>query len=379
MNTPEQEPERDGEIEPTELDEQGLPPSTTTLKAPDWSVQVFKSERSIFELHRRYKRGGVQLDPGFQRGDVWKAEARSRLIESVLAQIPLPAIYLSEEDRERLLVVDGRQRLTTLFRFLDGGFALHGLQLLPQYDGKHFSDLDARMRRRVEDTMLTVFSIQAGSDPKVKFHLFERLNRGGEWLRAQEIRNGIYRGPGLERVQALGRQEGLFRQVAGARWTYRHMKADELVLRCFALLLNPLADYPGTMEAFLNDTLVRMNGMPTAELDALQERVVQSLKCCEAGFNGHPFIRYVPERLEWGSHLNLAVMDVQMVGFDVVRYPPAFWKARSRPLMAELAGLHISDPYFLGAVLYSTSARAQLTYRVNTWLGKLNNVADTEP
>jgi len=366
------------EIEFTELDPAGLPPSTEPLRAPEWTVQVFKSERTVFELHRRYQQGLVELDPGFQRGDVWESLARSRLIESILALIPIPAIYMSEEDGENMLVVDGRQRLTTLFTFLAGDFELRGLQLLPQFNGMYFDMLDRRMRRRIEDTALTVFSIQAGSDPQVKFHLFERLNRGGVELRPQEIRNGIYRGPGLDKIQNLGREGGLFRRVAGKWRVYSHMKADELTLRCFALIHNPLEKYPGTMEVFLNDTLRAMNEMEASDLSQLTRRVRHALRCCEVVFGDHAFVRYLPETREWGNHLNLGNMDLQVLGFDRVHREPSFWKERRDSLRDELARLHLADDEFLASVLYSTSARAQLQYRTQLWLEVLIRVADSD-
>lgn len=132
-----------------------------------------------------------------------------------MARIPLPVFYLSEESEEELLVVDGQQRLTTLFAFIEGRFAeantvspirkrdegsgghpfiLDKLRLLKELDGKEFATLEAKLQRRFEETPLTCFVIQAGTHPDVKFELFERINEGSAPLFAQEIRNALYRG-----------------------------------------------------------------------------------------------------------------------------------------------------------------------------------------
>lgn len=366
----------DEDFEEVELDESGASPALEGVRAPDWSVQVFKAERTVFELHRRWKQGRLVLDPGFQRDDVWDSGRKVRLIESVLAKVPLPAIYLSEERESRMLVVDGKQRLTTLFTFLDGGFELRGLKLLPQFDGMRFTALEELYRRRIEDTPLTVFSIQPGSDEQVKYHLFERLNQGGVPLYPQEIRNGLYRGPGLDRVEVLGRVGGLFRHVAGEARRYTHKKADELVLRCFAFLLRPLDAYPGDMGMFLNDALLQMNRMSSQELDSLQVRLERSLSVCSEVFGKAAFVRYEPEWGGWGSHLNPAVMDAQVRGFDRVASGSVPWSERRDAVVGAFIELHRRRP-FLDSVLYATSVTSRVEYRVGAWERVLRDVAST--
>lgn len=364
----------EGDFEEVELDEGGASPVLEGVRAPDWSVQVFKAERTVFELHRQWKQGRLVLDPGFQRDDVWDAERKVRLIESVIAKVPLPAIYLSEERESSLLVVDGKQRLTTLFTFLDDGFELRGLKLLPQFDGKRFTALEERYRRRIEDTPLTVFSIQPGSDEQVKFHLFERLNQGGVALYPQEIRNGIYRGPGLDRVEIMGRVGGLFRRVAGEWRRYAHKKADELVLRCFAFLLRPLDAYPGEMGTFLNDALLQMNRMSSQELDAIQARLERSLSICREVFGEAAFLRYDPTLKEWGEHLNPAVMDVQVYGFDRISSGSLPWSERRDAVVEAFIEIH-RRRQFLESVRYAASVTSHVQYRLGAWERALRDVA----
>ena len=99
---------------------------------PNLTIKIEQAQYSIYELKRRYDRGRICLDPDFQRNDVWSKKQKSELIESVIMGIPLPIIYLAENADGRLIVVDGRQRLTTFFEFLDNKFRLRDLKILKQ-------------------------------------------------------------------------------------------------------------------------------------------------------------------------------------------------------------------------------------------------------
>lgn len=347
------------------------------VRAPDWTVQVTRADRSAFEFYRQRNMKRLEF-PDFQRDFVWKLPQQVRLIESLLARIPLPAIYLSDESEEKSIVVDGKQRLTTIFRFLDGEFRLKGLKLLPRFQDKTFQELEPRFQRRIEDTMLTVFSIQAGADPQVKFYLFERINQGGVELNAQEIRNGIYRGPGLSLVQRLAKEGGPFRGVAGERRNYQRMRADELVLRCFAFLLLDLDSYPGDMEPYLNDALMEMNRMDAERLAEIEGSFQSSLAKVEAVFGQASFKRYIVEQGAWGRHLNAAIMDLQMWGFRQVPRPRDFWESRKDLVLSALQDLHRNSE-FRDSITYATSISSRVRYRLETWKEALENVARNNP
>ena len=97
---------------------------------PNLSIKIEQAQYSIFELKRRYDKGKICLDPDFQRNAVWNQRQKSELIESVIMGIPLPLIYLAENEDGKLVVVDGRQRLSTFFEFLDDKFKLKNLKIL---------------------------------------------------------------------------------------------------------------------------------------------------------------------------------------------------------------------------------------------------------
>jgi hypothetical protein len=103
-------------------EKEDLGASTHERVETKFPLDIRKADYSIFELHRRWTQGELRIQPDFQRAFVWPEKKQIKLVESVLARIPLPVIYLLDDD-DKLEVVDGQQRLTTLFAFIEGRFA----------------------------------------------------------------------------------------------------------------------------------------------------------------------------------------------------------------------------------------------------------------
>lgn len=340
-------------------------------KPPNWSVQIVKVERTIFEMYRRWDNnsGILDLQPDFQRGFVWDAQKQSNLIESVLLRIPLPVVYVSEESEEETLVIDGQQRLTTLFRFMNNEFLLRNLRLLPELNAKAFRDLDGKLQRRFEDTPITAFSIQPGSDPRIKFEVFQRLNEGAVALTAQEIRNCLLRGPGLQLVQHLAAPGSAFRKAAGEKRSFARMRADELVLRCLAFLDQGLANYRGDMLEFLNGELRRLNTTTAKQRNELASRFDDAVATVTAVFGVNAF-----RRAASSPALNAALMDVLIAGFP---QGIAFlrWIEHKDAVRMAFSQL-LTDPIFVEAITYGTGDTMRVRTRFNLWDKVLRDVAN---
>ena len=99
------------------------------------SVRVTKKDFSIYELYRKYKKKQLILEVDFQRNEVWGPKQKCELIESILMGLPLPIFYFKQQNNSTYVVVDGKQRLSTLFDFLSDGFPLKSLKILKFLNG----------------------------------------------------------------------------------------------------------------------------------------------------------------------------------------------------------------------------------------------------
>lgn len=141
-------------------------------------IAVVRIQWSIDMLHRARTRGDLTLERPFSPEVVWTPAMQSRLAESVLLRLPLSPIFVAEDREGSLHIIDGLQRLSSLFSFLEDKLTLTKLSLLPELSGKRFSDLPVRLRRRFEDATLTVVILQSDADPDLAAEIFDRLNAG---------------------------------------------------------------------------------------------------------------------------------------------------------------------------------------------------------
>ena len=157
---------------------------------------------SIRELITLKSEGNLDLQPSYQREYVYDSNKSrpSRLIESILMDVPIPVIYLAEEKDCSYSVIDGQQRLTTFISFVEGKFPsgevfkLSGLKILSELNKKSFSDLPKELQNKIRGTTLHTIIIRKESNEDIKFEIFERLNTGSIKLNEDEIRNSVYRG-----------------------------------------------------------------------------------------------------------------------------------------------------------------------------------------
>lgn len=347
-----------------------------------WPLHIVKAERTIFELHRLWRRGHLRLDPDFQREFVWSDEKQIKLVESVMARIPLPVFYLSDESEDESLVVDGQQRLSSLFSFMEGRFAefrgegaavlrreqapasgrpfvLRDLRLLKEYEGKSFETFDAKSQRRFEETPLTCFIIQSGTAPTVKFELFERINEGAHKLMPQEIRNAIYRGPGLELIKRLTPR---FREVAGEqRRLGQQMRGNELVLRAVSFMWRGVSEYRGDLKQFLNESLRRLNESTPATRSDLEARFLRAVDLTQQVFGEHAWVAF--RSGVWNKHLSGPLVEAVTVGLDRVFGEKQPSRGQCEALVAgfkELCG----DSRFDQAILSATQTRKNVELRL---------------
>lgn len=253
---------------------------------PDAVLNISREPASVFQLKRRWEKKPSMLDltPDFQRELVWSQRKKSELIESILMGIPLPAFYVREQDNGVYVVVDGKQRLTTLFDYMDEKFKLESLKILKEMNGKGFKDLTPLQQNKLEDYSLQLNVIKAPTSDRVIFDLFDRVNRGGVTLNNQEMRNALYQGNATRLINELAKNES-FKKATENAATPKHMKDRYLVLRfvAFYLLNNHLSrdvesgnilEYKSNLEDFLGQTMRYINSLDEHGSEMNQIRTV---------------------------------------------------------------------------------------------------------
>ena len=141
----------------------------------------------------------MNLQPEYQRRQVWDKAKQSRFIESLVMNLPVPPIFLFESEYNRYEVMDGQQRLSSILAFYENRLKLTGLEHWTELHGKQYSDLPQKLqrgldRRRISSVVLQT-PVGSSKTDEVRRIVFERLNTGGQRLNAQELRNCIYSSP----------------------------------------------------------------------------------------------------------------------------------------------------------------------------------------
>lgn len=297
------------------------------------------------------------IEVPYQREYVWDDAKASRLIESLLLNVPVPVCYFAENDDGTWEVIDGLQRTHSIVRFLGGKLRLRGLSVLTELNGKTFTELPGRDKRRIETRTLRFVVITDESHPDIKFDVFERLNTGAVKLTPQELRNCIYRGTFNDRLRELTDDKG-FRTAVGKPKDSR-MRDEEMVLRFLALVSN-LPEYKPPLTQFLNEYM-RENraGEPSDELTMLFNSTMKSISSVlgDEAFRGFRDGQVL-------SNLNRALFDAVAISF-------AFANRRQLKSRADaIKGFHrqiVEDPEFAPLIGRATADRTRMHGRVQRY------------
>lgn len=253
------EAQEDGEIE--------LEAENDEAPFVEFDISVAPADPTLEILAKKVEQQEIII-PFYQRKYVWKLEQASRLIESFLMGLPVPQVFLYVNDEDQLEVIDGQQRIMSVKYFFEGYFGeadasgkrqifrLKGLSERSEYNGKTFSELSDRDKRRLKNTSLRAIHIKQlkpHSRNDSVFYIFERLNTGGTQLKPQEIRNAVYRGAIVDQIKKLNNDQN-WRKIMGITTPDKNQKDVELILRLFSLFDNH-QNYEKPMLKFLNNEM----------------------------------------------------------------------------------------------------------------------------
>lgn len=214
--------------------------------------------------------------PEFQRRYVWNDKLASRLIESVLLKVPIPPCYLSQNDDYEQDVIDGQQRIYSIYRFYKNHFKLSGLEVLSELNGKFFHELESKLQRQINTHTQRFVLITNESHPEVKFEVFERLNTNTVPLTAQELRNCVYRGALLSLLKDLVLSEDWL-EILRRKEPDKRMRDEELLLRFFAFRIKGLETYKTPQKHWLNETAKAGRDFSDEQIDRMRSEWTKAM------------------------------------------------------------------------------------------------------
>lgn len=348
-------------------------PDSTSVY-PNAKVRVDKDQFTTSHLHKLVeKRGVIKLDPEFQRHNVWTLTRKRELIESILMGIPIPVIYLFENTDGTRQVVDGKQRISTIIEFLNNSFSLADLKILPNVTGT-FDEIDPKLQGVFEDYQLSFYIIQPPTPERVKYDIFDRVNRGGMQLNHQEMRNALYQGRATRLLKKLVKSPE-FLDATDRGISPKRLKDQYLALRAIAFML--IRRYP--------DEVVRHNGQPIeykSDIDDFLAKIMVFLnkkapdslieQCGRSFLQAMTYaLEYLgPDAFRFNPKQNGMRRPVNMPLFEMITYILSYSGIRSK--IDRVAGeirkfkeLYDSKPMFMSNVDSSTNVNLRFDIAEN--------------
>ncbi len=288
-----------------------------------YEVDCLPNDYNITTLISLIERGYLKI-PSFQRNYVWKKDMASRFIESILIGLPIPQLFLFERGRNNFLVIDGQQRLITIYLFKKQRFPKNneGRKIIRKYlslglqipdselSGDNFEDFKLKLSSTTTeknqlhnlkyDTLLTIdtFDFQGefdfnrtirtitikqitpSDDDSSMFEIFSRLNSGGVMLRPQEIRMSLYYSLFYEKIVTELNLNSEWRRFLGKKEPDLHMGEVEALVRAFAML--EMGDeYKSPLRIFLNDFSKKAMNYTNEEIESLSQLFADFWECCK--------------------------------------------------------------------------------------------------
>lgn len=254
--------------------------------------------------------------PKFQRRYVWSDKLASKLIESILLNVPIPPVYLSQNPNFELDVIDGQQRIYSIYRYAENQFKLTGLEVLSELNGLHYFELSSQLKRKLDTYVLRCVIVTNDSHPEIRFDVFERLNTNTMPLNGQEIRNCIYRGPLIDLLVDLAEYEPWL-NILNRKDPDNRMRGEELILRFFAFHTLGVKGYRTPQKHWLNDVAkegMEYNQDRISELETVWKSTID--KCLQVFRVNECFRRLPLEKPK--MVINRALMDLVMSGLSNV-------------------------------------------------------------
>jgi 5-methylcytosine-specific restriction endonuclease McrA len=342
-------------------------------QAKDFSIREFLTMKAD---------GDLILQPDYQRDYVATNKIASRLVESILMDVPIPVVFLAEEPDGTMSIIDGQQRLTTFISFLEGkfpdgrDFRLSSLPVLKELNRKSFGDLDDIQKKKIRNTTIHSIIIKKESNPDMKFEIFERLNTGSTKLNENEIRNNSYRGEYINLIKELSEDKRLDILVNKRNFKKR-MGYQGLVLRFLSISEKSYLNYRSPMKQFCNNNLRDNLSIHISKLKEYKERFEHCLELTDIVFGEKSFRKYSYKDGEQSGNwvmgqINTALFDIQMCGF--VNYDKNQILSKADQIRDRLIHLMINNQEFIESISNRTSNSEAIKTRFKIYMNMLDEI-----
>jgi hypothetical protein len=340
-------------------------------------------DKSVSDIVRMMNDRDINLNPEYQRNYIWDNKKASMLIESIILNVPIPVIYVSQEVDDTWTVIDGLQRLNSLKRFFDRDFKLSGLELLSDLNKSDVQTLNPKALRILKNGLLRIIVISHDSHEDIKYDVFMRLNRGSVKLNEQELRNCLYRGAFNDLLKELSSNSHM-QALMNIKEPHNRMIDCELILRFLALRNNwspekgginsdeeGVSNYRGRMKNFLNDFMRQNQNTTKEKIEEMRVCFNDTVKKIYDIFGTKAF-RRINENEVFENSLNRAIMDSLLVSFSFFAYDDLVNnKEKITECFYELV---INDQSFKDSITIGTSDKKVLNYRIDRWYNELANL-----
>jgi hypothetical protein len=342
------------------------------------SLVVQQSDFSLKTVKEMVENGAIDIAPYFQRRERWHIDKQSALIESFILNVPVPPIYLSEDDFGVYSVIDGKQRITSIKNYLNNEFRLRDLQKFTDLNGLLFSELPQKIQNALSvRPYLRVVTLLKQSDPSLKFEVFLRLNTGGEPLKPQEIRNVAYHGSlnilllDLSENPILRQKLKIFDTKSNA---YRNMEDLEHILRFFTLFEN-WQNIGNILAVEMNKYMAFNQNASPAKINFLTNLFNDTISACNSLWSDKAF--YKPIGGNWREQLISPLYDAEMVAVALLLNENKIQRIadKQEDILIRTRNLFDNDPVFYKAVSQATNNPVNIKTRITKMYELLNDLA----
>lgn len=305
-----------------EVEEQGNDPITVPFD-PNL-IRIRRDPFTLGELIDKIQYNEVNFNTAFQRkSDLWDQGKQSRLIESVLLKLPLPAFYFDEivefEDdiikrRTVWQVIDGLQRCSAFNNFiLKQELVLTELEFLTRFNGKRYSELPRDLQRRISQTPITTYVVEKGTPEEVKFNIFKRINTGGLILTSQEIRHAMNQGIAADYVADLANMSS-FQEATCHIIKPDRMEDRDFVTRYVSFYIQDYSQYQPDLDSFLTKGMGAIKTLNDAERNKMKSDFDKAMNLAIQVFGTDAFRKRM-DRADRRKPINKALFEVLSVYF----------------------------------------------------------------